>query len=188
VAAGDAPVTVLLRAWAEGDQGALERLTPAVYGELRRLAGAYLRRERPGHTLKPTELVSEAFLRLAGGEHPSYEDRVQFFAVAARHMRRILVDHARRRTAQKRGGRDRAVTFDEGLVSGDRPDELVALDDALEALAAMNERKARAVELHYFGGMGHKEIASALGVHQNTVARDLRLAEAWLHRHMTDAG
>ena len=108
--------------------------------------------------------------------------------MAARHMRRILVDHARKRgAAEKRGGHDRPVTLDEGLISGDRPDELVALDDALEALAAVDERKARAVELHYFGGMGHKEIAAALSVHENTVARDLRLAEAWLNRHMTPA-
>ena len=181
---GEASVTLLLRAWAHGDREALDRLTPIVYGELRRLAGVCLRRERPGHTLSPTELVSEAFLRLADGQHPAYEDRVQFFAVAARHMRRILVDHARGRAAAKRGGRDRPVTFDEGLVSGERPEELVALDDAIEALAAVDERKARAVELHYFGGMGHKEIAEALSVHESTVARDLRMAEAWLYRHM----
>jgi RNA polymerase sigma factor (TIGR02999 family) len=185
---GTAPVTVLLRAWAQGDQEAFDRLGPVIYDELRHLAGAYMRRERAGHTLTPTALVSEAFLRLAGGEHPAYDDRVHFFAVAARHMRRILVDHARRRPAGKRGGRDRPVTFDEELVAGGRPDELVALDDALEALAAVDERKARAVELHYFAGMGHKEIAAALSVHENTVARDLRLAEAWLHRHMTDIG
>ena len=184
---GEASVTLLLRAWAQGDREALDRLTPIVYGELRRLAGVCLRRERPGHTLSPTELVSEAFLRLADGQHPAYEDRVQFFAVAARHMRRILVDHARRRAADKRGGCDRPVTFDEALVSGERPEELVALDDAIEALAAVDERKARAVELHYFGGMGHKEIAEALSVHENTVARDLRTAEAWLYRHMIGA-
>jgi RNA polymerase sigma factor (TIGR02999 family) len=185
MATSGAPVTVLLQAWARGDQGALDELTPLIYAELRRLAGARLRRERPGHTLSPTELVSEAFVRLVGGEHPAYEDRVHFFAVAARHMRRILVDHARRRTADKRGGRDRPVTFDEGLIAGDRPGELVALDDAIDALAAVDERKARAVELYYFGGMGHKEIAAALSVHENTVARDLRLGEAWLHRHLT---
>jgi RNA polymerase sigma-70 factor, ECF subfamily len=184
MAAGDPPVTVLLQAWAQGDQGAFDRLMPMIYGELRGLAGAYLRRERPGHTLSPTELVSEAFLRLSAGQHPAYEDRIQFFAAAARSMRRILVDHARRRTADKRGGPDRPVTFDEGLVSGERPDELVALDGALEALAAVDERKARTVELHYFGGMSHKEIAAALSVHENTVARDLRLAQAWLHRQM----
>ena len=181
----DPSVTALIKAWVQGDAGALDRLAPLIYDQLHRLAAACMRRERPGHTLSPTALVSEAFLRLAGGEHPTYDDRVQFFAVAARHMRRILVDHARRRTAGKRGGRDRPVTFDEGLYSGDRPDELVALDDALEALAAVDERKARAVELHYFGGMGHKEIGVALSVHENTVARDLRLAEAWLHRYMT---
>jgi RNA polymerase sigma factor (TIGR02999 family) len=180
-------VTDLLKAWAQGDRNAFDRLTPLVYGDLQRLAGAYLRRERPDHTLSPTELVSEAFLRLVGGEHPAYEHRVQFFAVAGRHMRRILIDHARRRTAGKRGGRDRPVTLDEGLVAGGRPEELVALDDALEALAAVDERKARAVELHYFGGMSHKEIAAALSVHENTVARDLRLAQAWLHRHMMKA-
>lgn len=181
---GDAPVTLLLRAWAEGDRDAFDRLTPVVYDELHRLAGAYMRRERPDHTLTPTALVSEAFLRLVGGTHPAYEDRVQFFAVAARHMRRILVDHARRRTAEKRGGLDRPVVFDEGLISGDRPEELVALDDALEALAAVDERKARVVELHYFGGMNQKEVADVLHVHENTVARDLRLARAWLHRHI----
>lgn len=186
MAAGDASVTDLLQAWADGDRNAFDRLTPLVYGELQRLAGAYLRRERPDHTLSPTELVSEAFLRLVGGEHPAYDHRVQFFAVAARHMRRILIDHARRRTAGKRGGRDRPVTLDEGLVAGGRPEELVALDDALEALAAVDERKARAVELHYFGGMSHKEIAAVLSVHENTVARDLRLAQAWLHRHMME--
>jgi RNA polymerase sigma factor (TIGR02999 family) len=183
----DAPVTVLLQAWARGDRAAFDRLTPMIYGELRRVAGAYLRRERPDHTLSTTELVSEAFLRLVGGEHPSYEHRVQFFAVAARHMRRILVDHARRRKATKRAGAHRSVAFNDEIAVGDRPDELVALDDALAALATVDERKAQAVELHYFGGMSQQEIASALAVHENTVARDLRLAQAWLCRHMTEA-
>ncbi|HWO26818.1 MAG TPA: sigma-70 family RNA polymerase sigma factor [Kofleriaceae bacterium] len=188
MAVGDASITALLHAWAQGDRDALDRLTPLVYGELHHLAGAYLRRERSDHTLSPTALISEAFLRLVVGEHPAYEHRVQFFAVAARHMRRILIDHARGRTAGKRGGRDRPVTFDEALVAtADRPEELVALDDALEALASVDERKARAVELRYFGGMSHKEIADALAVHENTVARDLRLAQAWLHRHMMEA-
>lgn len=181
------PVTVLLQAWARGDAAALGQLTPLIYEELRRLAGAHLRRERQGHTLSATELVSEAFLRLAGGQHPAYEHRVQFFAVAARHMRRILVDHARRRVAEKRGGEERPVTLDDGLLARDRPEELVALDEALDALAAADERKARVVELRYFGGMEIKEIAAALGVHENTVTRDLRLSEAWLHRQMTAA-
>jgi len=188
MAVGDASITALLHAWAQGDRDALDRLTPLVYGELHRLAGAYMRRERSDHTLSPTVLISEAFLRLLGGEHPPYEHRVQFFAVAARHMRRILIDHARRRTAGKRGGRDRPVTFDEGLVAAaDRPEELVALDEALEALTAVDERKARTVELHYFGGMTHQEIAAALSVHENTVARDLRLAQAWLYRHIMES-
>src|SRR3954469_25938159 len=138
---GDLPVTLLLRAWAQGDRSAFDRLTPVVYGELRRLAAAYMRRERPDHTLTPTALVSEAFLRLVGGEHPAYEDRVQFFAVAARQMRRILVDHARRRTADKRGRDARPVTFDEELTFSDQPDDLCALDTALDALAALDERK-----------------------------------------------
>lgn len=181
---GDAPVTQLLRAWAQGDRDAFDRLTPVVYSELHRLAGAYMRRERPEHTLSPTALVSEAFLRLVDGEHPIYEDRVQFFAVAAHHMRRILVDHARRRTAHKRGGHERPVAFDEALVASDRPEELMVLDEALEALAALDARKARVVELHYFGGLSQKEIAALVGVHENTIARDLRLARAWLHCHI----
>jgi RNA polymerase sigma factor (TIGR02999 family) len=183
----DAPVTVLLRAWAQGEREALERLTPIVYAELHHIAAAHLRRERPDHTFSPTDLVSEAFLRLAGGEHPEYADRVHFFAVAARQMRHILVDHARQRATVKRGDRNRTVIFDEALFSGDRPEALCALDEGLVALAALDERKARAVELRYFGGMGHKEIAAALSVHENTVARDLRLAEAWLHKFMTEA-
>jgi RNA polymerase sigma factor (TIGR02999 family) len=182
---GEQPITLLLRAWALGDEAALDRLVPVIYDHLHRLAAAAMRRERPGHTLSPTALVAEAFLRLAGGEHPTYDDRVQFFALAALQMRRVLVDHARRRAAGKRGGGDRPVTFDEGLYADDRPDELVQLDDALAALAAVDERKARVVELHYFGGMGHKEIGAALSVHESTVARDLHFAEAWLHRHMT---
>jgi RNA polymerase sigma factor (TIGR02999 family) len=184
--AADAPVTVLLRAWAQGDRGALDQLTPVVYGELRRLAAANMRRERPGHTLSPTALVSEAFLRLAGGGKFPLPDRIQFFALAASHMRRILVDHARRRTAGKRGGHERPVTLNEEVCSGDRPSDLLSLNEALEALAAVDERKARAVELHYFAGMGQKEIATALSVHVNTVSRDLRLAEAWLNRHLRD--
>jgi RNA polymerase sigma factor (TIGR02999 family) len=179
------PVTVLLQAWARGDRAALQQLTPMIYAELRRLAGGHLKRERQGHTFSPTDLVAEAFLRLAGGDHPAYEHRLQFFAVAARHMRRILVDHARRRIADKRDAGEVHVTLDVALIPDDRPEALVALDDALDALAAADERKAKVVELRYFGGMELKEIASTLGVHENTVARDLRLAEAWLHREMT---
>lgn len=181
-------VTSLLREWSRGDRDALEKLTPLVYGELHRLAEAYTRRERSDHTFSPTALVSEAFLRLAGGETPPFNDRVHFLAVAARQMRRILVDHARRRAAGKRGSGERLVTLDEMLSSDERPEELCALDEALERLAVFDARKARAVELHYFGGMSHKEIAVVLEIHENTVARDLRMAEAWIGRHLRDGG
>lgn len=182
----DQPITILLQRWAQGDQESLERLMPILYDELRRLAGVYMRRERAGHTLSPTDLVGEAFVRLSAGEKPDYESRVQFFAIAARQMRRVLVDHARRRLADKREARRSAISFDETLHSTDRPEALVALDEALDALAAVNERKARALDMRYFGGMELKEIAQALGVHENTVAKDLRLAETWVHQYMTD--
>lgn len=181
-----AAITALLHAWAQGDRGAFDRLTWILYEPLLHLARAYLRREGPDQALSPTELVSEAFLRLAGGAHPAYDHRAQFFAVAARHMRRILIDQSRRRAAGKRGGRDRPVAFDEELVASGRPEVLCELDEALAALAAAAPRQAHMVELHYFGGMSHQEIAAALSVHKNTVARDLRLAQEWLHRHMTE--
>lgn len=172
-------MTSLLRAWRGGDEDALAELMPLIYGELRRLAGEHMRHERSAHTLSPTDLVSEAFMRLIGHEG-EWADQVHFFAVAARHMRHILVDHARKRAAEKRGAGARRITFDEQLLADARPDELVALDEALDALAQHDERKARAVELHYFGGLTHKDVARVLDVHENTVLRDLRLAEAWL--------
>ena len=132
---------------------------PIVHRELRRLAAGYMRRERAGHTLQPTALVAEAYLRLVGEDHPEWSDRVHFFAVAARHMRQILVDHARRRSARKRGGGKPGVTLDQDLLPAQGSDDLVALDDALEDLARLDERKARAVELHYFGGLTHEEAA-----------------------------
>ena len=181
-----APVTTLLRAWRAGDRAAFDQLVPIVYEELRRLAARNLRGERAGHTFRPTDLVSEAYLRLAGADLPEWKDRVHFFAVAARNMRQILVDHARRRSAHKRGNGARAITFEEMHGGIDRPDELVALDDALSALALVDERKARAVELHYFGGLTQADIAELLGVHVNTVARDLKLAEAWIHRSLLE--
>jgi RNA polymerase sigma factor (TIGR02999 family) len=177
---------VLLRAWQQGDRAALDELLPRVYDELHRIAGSYARRERPGHTLGATALVSEAFLRLVGGESFTWNDRVHFFAAAARHMRQILVDHARRRSAAKRGGAESAVTLDEQLVGSEPTDDLVALHDALTAFEQIDERKARVVEMRYFGGMEQQEIAAALGVHVNTVARDLRFAETWLHRFLRD--
>ena len=157
---------------------------PIVHQELRRLAAGYMRRERAGHTLQPTALVAEAYLRLVGEDHPEWSDRVHFFAVAARHMRQILVDHARRRSARKRGGGKPGVTLDQDLLPAQGSDDLVALDDALEDLARLDERKARAVELHYFGGLTHEEAGTVLGVHANTVARELRLARAWLHQQI----
>jgi RNA polymerase sigma factor (TIGR02999 family) len=179
-------VTLLLRDWRGGDRAALDELMPIIYAELHKLAAGYLRGERLGHTFKPTDLVSEAYLRLADGGQPAWNDRVHFFAIAARTMRQILVDHARKRNAVKRGDGERPVTIDDNLVAPDRPDGLIALDDALIALAAFDERKARAIELHYFGGLTHPEVAEVLGVHVNTVGRDLRLAEAWIQRHMRE--
>ena len=173
-------VPELLREWRAGDRSALDHLIPLVYDELHRLASGFMRGQRPGHTLRPTALVAEAYEKLAGAA-PDLTDRVHFFAVAARVMRQILVDHARERSAGKRGGGERPVTLDEALVAGAQPDEVVDLDRALDELATFDERRARAVELHYFGGLTHDEVAEVLGVHVNTVARDLRLAEAWLH-------
>lgn len=173
-------LTMLLRDWKDGDQRARDVLVPLVYEELHRLAANQLARERAGHTWRPTDLVSEAFLRLSGSAQPDWNDRVHFFAFAARIMRQLLVDRARRRVAEKRGGRAVKVSFDDVIASPDRPDELIALDEALAALAALDERKAQAVELHYFGGLGQADIARLWSVHVNTVARDLRLATAWL--------
>lgn len=175
---------MLLRAWRDGDRAALDALIPVVYAHLHQLADAVLRGERVGHTLCATDLVSEAYLRLGGVATDGWSDRVHFFAIVARTMRQVLVDHARRRNAAKRGGGNRPVTLDEaGAVPGGA-DELLALDLALDALARHDDRKARIVELHYFGGLTHAEIATALEIHVNTVARDLRFAQAWLQRAM----
>jgi RNA polymerase sigma factor (TIGR02999 family) len=176
-------ITELLQDWRAGDRGALDALIPLVYAELRRLADSYLRRERPNHTFRPTDLVGEAYVRLAGTQF-DIRDRAHFLAVAARLMRQILVDHARRSTASKRGSGERPITLDDRLVVIARPDAFIELDQALDALASFDGRKAQAVELHYFGGLTHDEIAAVLGVHVNTVANDLRLAEAWLHRQL----
>jgi RNA polymerase sigma factor (TIGR02999 family) len=178
------PVTALVHAWRQGDRAALDQLIPIVYDEIRRLAAALMKRERPGHTFSATDLASEAFFSLAGGQPCDIRDRAHFFAIAARHMRQILVHHARERSAQKRGGLAHRVACDAELIAGGRPAELVALDEALTAFAAVDERRARVVELYYFGGMAQKEIALALDIHLNTVARDLRLSRAWLHRHL----
>jgi RNA polymerase sigma factor (TIGR02999 family) len=179
-------LTSLLRAWRNGDRTAFDEVAPFIYDELRRLAAFHLRGERPGHTFGPTELISEAYLRLAGGAL-EFHDRAHFFAIASRSMRRILVDHARKRCAEKRGSGNELVEFDETKVSTDRPASLIALDEALERLAKVDERKARVTELHYFGGLTQEQIAVVCNVHVNTVARDLRLSEAWLGRWMSGA-
>jgi RNA polymerase sigma factor (TIGR02999 family) len=175
---------MLLRAWRQGDRAAFDEIAPVIYDELRRLAAFHLRGERPGHTFSPTDLISEAYLRLAGSAQLEFNDRAHFFAIASRNMRQILVDHARKRCAEKRGAGDRPIEFDETRLATDRPWELVALDDALEELAKFDERKARVVELHYFGGLTQEEIAAVCDIHVNTVARDLRLGEAWLRRQL----
>jgi RNA polymerase sigma-70 factor, ECF subfamily len=179
-----AAVTELLASWREGDERARDRLIPVLYDELHRLAERSLRGERPDHTLQATALVNEAYLRLVGADVP-WEDRAHFLAVAARVMRRILVDHARGRSRHKRGGDFARVTLDESLAATpDRAPDILALDEALERLAAHDARKARVVELHYFGGLRHDEVARVLEISLATVDRDLRLARAWLYSQM----
>lgn len=183
----DPAITRLLKDWKEGDGGARERLAEVVYDRLRRLAGGYLRGERPGHTLGATALVHEAYLKLAGAE-VDWQDRAHFFAVASMAMRRVLVDHAKRRGRQRRGSGARQTVFEEGLMVGAEPDPaILEVDEALEKLAAVDERKARVVELIFFGGLSYAEAGEAMGVSEATVKRDLRMARAWLLREMTGA-
>jgi RNA polymerase sigma-70 factor, ECF subfamily len=178
-------LTLLLGRWSAGDAGALDDLMPLIYGELRRLSGALMRRQPAGHTLQPTALIGEAYLRLAGQEGLSFENRSAFLGLAAQAMRRILVDHARARAAEKRGSGGAKVTLVEGLAgSTEKPADVAALDDALAALAATDPRKGKILELKYFGGLTGEEIAAALGIGTATVTRELRLAEAWLHREL----
>lgn len=173
-------VTRLLHAWREGDQEARDELIPLVYRELHRVAERQLRREGPGATLRTTALVHEAYVRLAGADVP-WADRGHFFAVAARQMRRVLVDRARARNRSKRGGGLERVTLDPGLLGEPcRMADLLALDEALEALASMDPRKARVVELHLFAGLTAEETAEALDISPATVFRELRTARAWL--------
>jgi RNA polymerase sigma factor (TIGR02999 family) len=178
------PVTALLHAWRDGDPSAFERLTPIVYAELRRRARHCLRRERPDHTLRPTALVHEAYLRLVHLDDVSWHDRAHFFALAARLMRRILVDQARAHRYRKRGGGAPTVTFDEALAISARAPDVVALDDALEVLARHDARKARVVEMRFFGGLTNVEIARALNVSTDTVTRDWQIARLWLRREL----
>lgn len=178
-------VSLLLQAWRHGDTQAAERLMPLVYDELRRLSRRYLRRERADHTLEPTALVHEAYLRMVGKDSPQWQDRAHFFAVAAQQMRRILVDHARVHTADKRGGRAARVTLNEHLGYERGPaSEMVALDEALSALAELDPRKARIVEMRYFAGLTLGEVAELLELSTATVNNESRLARAWLHRFL----
>ena len=178
-------VTLLLAKWGEGNQQALEELTPLVYRELRRLAASYLRKERQGHTLQPTALVHEAYLRLVDQSNPNWQNQSHFYGVAARLMRQILVDHARQRRAGKRGGSRVRVTLDHALsFQPERSGDLLALNSSLNALEKFDPRKCKAIELRYFGGLSLEEIAKTLDVSAVTVRRDLRLAQAWLHNEM----
>jgi RNA polymerase sigma factor (TIGR02999 family) len=176
-------VTQLLKAWGQGDDGALGRLIPLVQNELHRLARRYMSRERPDHTLQTTALVNEVYLRLVDMPQMSWQDRAHFFAISARMMRRILTDFARSRNYQKRGGTALHVSFDEALaVSQEQDAEIVAIDDALSQLAALDSRKSQVVELRFFGGLSEVEIAEVLKVSPETVRRDWRFAKSWLHR------
>ena len=186
----DAPATVtgLLHAWRQGDPVALGRLMPLVYGELRRRARHYLRAERPNHTLQPTALVHEVYARMVGIDRVDWQNRAHFFALAARQMRQVLVDSARARRYQKRGGGAVHVTFDEALAVVERGPDLEALDDAIDALARKDERKARVVELRFFGGLTNEEIAVALDISTDTVTRDWQMARLWLRRALKRSG
>jgi RNA polymerase sigma-70 factor, ECF subfamily len=180
-------VTVFLRAWSGGDQNALDRMIPIVYKELHRLAHRHLRRERPSHSLQTTALVNEAYLRLVDYNRMQWQDRAHLFAVSAQLMRRILVGHARRHNL-KRGGGVLHVTLDEAAIAvagAGRASDLVALDDALNALARFDQRKVQVVEMRFFGGLSLEETAEVLKVSAITVRRDLRTARAWLYRELT---
>jgi RNA polymerase sigma-70 factor, ECF subfamily len=179
-------VTELLDEWRRGDRAALDRLTPLVYDELRRIAHRYMRAERGGHTLETTALVNEAYLRLAGQRRVEWQDRAHFFAVTAQVMRHVLIDHARRRRYAKRGGAEaQQVPLEEAhAMTVERAAELLALDEALEKLAQLDSRKARVVELRYFGGLSLEETADVLEVSAMTVRRDWRAARAWLYKEV----
>ena len=176
-------VTQLLIAWGNGDKSALDELLPLVYDELRRLARQYMRRERPGNTLQTSALVNEAYLRLIDQRDVRWQNRAHFYGIAAQLMRRILVDHARKRSYQKRGGGAHRVTLEEGLiVSDERAGDIVALDDALNSLADIDQRQSRIVELRFFAGLSIEETAEVLAVSPGTVMRDWTFAKAWLRR------
>ena len=178
-------ITRLLVAWGDGDRSALEELAPLVYSELHRLAHHYMSRERPGHTLQTTALVNEAYVRLIDWKNVRWQSRAHFFAVGAQLMRRVLVDFARDRQYLKRGGDARRVSLSEAVaLTAKRGTNLVALDEALSALAKVDERKAQVVEMRFFGGLSVEEVAEVLKVSEETVVRDWRLAKVWLRREL----
>jgi RNA polymerase sigma factor (TIGR02999 family) len=178
-------VTELLAAWSNGDREALDKLLPLVERELHQLAHRYISREKPGHTLQTTALVNEAYLRLVDQRRARWENRAHFIAIAAQMMRRILVNHARDRAASKRGGGSRKVSLDEiAVLSDERAEEMLALDEAMNSLAKLDERKSRVVELRYFGGLSVEETAQVLGIHPDTVTRDWGRAKAFLRREL----
>jgi RNA polymerase sigma factor (TIGR02999 family) len=182
-------ITERLIAWGNGDAAALNELIPVVYQELRRMAGRYLRLEDPGHTLQPTALVHEAWLRLIDQTRVNWQNRAQFFGVAAQMMRRILVDHAKTKHREKRGGDAVKLSLDEVInLSQERATDLIALDDALEELARIDERKSRVVELRYFAGFSVEETAQILEVSPDTVMRDWKVAKAWLYQQIKRGG
>lgn len=185
MAASKNQVTDLLQRWKSGDEEALERLTPLVYDQLHRLAHQYIRRERRGHTLQTSALVNEAYLRLVDYKRVDWQNRAHFFAVSAVVMRRVLVDYARQRTSDKRGGESYQVNLSDNLAfTSERAAELVALDEAIESLNQLYPRRSKVVELRYFGGLNNQEAAAVLKVSEATIERDWRFAKAWLYREL----
>lgn len=177
-------MTYLLAAWSEGDRSALDKLAPLVDAELHYLARRYLKRERSDHTLQTTALVNEAYLRLIDQRDVRWQNRAHFFAIAAQMMRRILIDHARKRASAKGGGAGKLSLEEAAVLSDERAAELIALEEALKSLAEIDERKSRIVELRFFGGLSVEEIASVIGVSPDTITREWRRAKAWLHREI----
>jgi len=178
-------VTILLRAWSEGDPSAPEKVAPLIYAELRRLARRSMRSEKPHHTLETGALINEAYLRLADWKNARWENRAHFYGVASQIMRRVLVDHARSRGYQKRGGGVRPISLEENIAaSPSRAPDLIALDEALDRLTKMDARKGKVVELRFFGGLSVEETAGVLNVSPFTVIRDWNFAKAWLHREI----
>jgi RNA polymerase sigma factor (TIGR02999 family) len=180
-------VTQMLHDWSHGDREVLDKLVPVVYEELRRQAARYLKRERPGHTLQTTALIHEAYIRLIDQKNVHWQNRAHFYAISAKLMRRILVDHARSRQAAKRGGSDIKLPLEEAMITPEgREVDIVALDEALERLAAIDPQQSRVVELKFFSGMSVEETAEVLGVSTRTVKRDWNVAKAWLRREISE--